>query len=289
MRALAGPCADSYVQDYLAAHLRKVLKSPGTTTEDLWQDLQDPAESLRAFFGHHVFARRGRDRDELARAALAAIDALAAETGFDAALASRDGAALWDRFVAACEARGVKPNEPQNRGPVQGMLELAQEIHRLEPGASLASWVAEGVWETGRIEPQYLRIVDIRGIGPKSSSMFVRDVVHLAGLEESVDPAERLYLHPVDRWLRAIVRFVVPEPDLDEPPDWIVAGKIAKYTRRAGVSGIRFNMGTTYFGQRIVHEVEHLERELLRLLRSEMERLSGTDPAIGSLPAALPG
>jgi hypothetical protein len=289
MRALAGPPADLYAEDYLCAHLRKVLRAPAAAANELWQALQDPVQSLRAFFGHHVFARRGRDRDELAKAALMAIDVLVAEAGPEQALEAKDGTALWERFVAACADRGVKPNEPQNRGPVQGMLELAQEIHRLTPGGSLASWVADGIEEAGRIEPQYLRIVDIRGIGPKSSSMFIRDVVFLAGSEDAVEPAERLYLHPVDRWLRAIVPYVVPEPDLEDPPDWIVAGKIAKYTRRARVSGVRFNMGVTYFGQRVVHDLEHLDRELLRLLSDEIERLRATDPAVGLLPAGLPG
>lgn len=273
MRKLAGEYADRYAQDFLLGHIRKVLGHPDADKEAVAKDLEDPEKALIVFFAHYAFARRGKDREELAELAVQAMKKLSQERPFGEVLNLADGTLLWEKFEQICQERKRKSNEQQNRGPVQGMLELAQEIHRIDPELSLATWLIEGIEENGKLEPQHTRIVDIRGVGPKSASTFVRDMVWLYEAEEEVEPADRLFVQPVDRWLRMMVKYVVPEPDLDDPADWIVAGKISKYTRRAGVSGIAFNMGTTYFGQRVVTNPAKFADGLRDLLLAEVEKL----------------
>lgn len=261
-RILADRFADQYVESFLIPQLGKASRKDWKTLQQWCDELEDPLSSLRVLLGYYAFSRRGKDREELSRIALRSLDQVLENRTIDELLVQPNGLELWTCFVAECANRGKKPNENQNRGLVQGLLELAQEIYRIDEIGSVAGWVAEGVQQTGRLEPQFLRIVDIRGVGPKNTSTFLRDMVFLYDLETSVMAADRIYMQPVDRWLRAICRFAVPEPDLEEAPDWIVAGKINKYARRAGVSLVRFDLGLTYFGQRIVRSPDRLEQEL---------------------------
>lgn len=266
MRRLAGEFAERYVNDYLLGHFKKIIALPELTVERTTEALADQYNALLIFFGHYAFSRRGKDRDELASLSIEATKRLVIEQPFEKVLAMPDGEILWQKFDSLCRERNRKSNEQQNRGPLQGMLELAQEIFRLNSGLSVATWVVEGIRATSRLEPQHMRIVDIRGVGPKSASTFLRDIVRLYEVEDEVDAADRLFVQPVDRWLRMIVQYVVPEPELSEPPDWVVAGKISKYTRRANVSGVRFNMGTSFYGQRVVGDPARLGIALRELV-----------------------
>lgn len=266
-RKVAGDYADRYIEDFLLHHLRKTIKlSEKATVEDLREALEDPYLSLRVFYGQYAFSRRGRDRDILSQAALKSLDKLVDGKDFEAILGQADGVELWELFEAYCNENKIKPNEGQNRGLIQGMLELAQEIYSIDKVGSISTWVTDGVAQTGQMEAQFMRIVDIRGVGPKSTSTYLRDVLYINGMEDALDPADKIYVQPIDRWLRLISRYVVPEPDMERAADWIVAGKVSKYSRRARVSGLRFNMGTTYFGQKIVREPSRFEEAIKQLL-----------------------
>lgn len=277
-RTIAGDFADRYLEEFLASHLRKVMKVESTQLDDLQTALEDPYLCLRAFYGHYAFARRGKDRDDLAAAALAALDEIKGDAPFSEVLAQKDGVAVWEAFERHCATKKRKANEAQNRGMMQGMLELAQEIYALDNVGSIATWVCEAVEQTRHLETPFLRIVDIRGVGPKSTSTFLRDIVYLYDVEANVDPADKIYVQPIDRWIRAITKYAVPEPDMSEAADWIVAGKISKYARRSRVSSIRFNMGTTYFGQRVVRDPERFDSELKILLTEAIGQAKSTQP-----------
>ena len=266
---LAGEFADAYIDAFLLNHLGRVLSKPVSDLDGLRDLLDDPYLCLRAFFGHYAFARRGKDRDDLAQASMTALKSLAKDDAFPAVLQAENGTALWAAFEAACAERKRKPNENQNRGLVQGMLELAQEVFRLDGIGSISKWVSDGVCSTGHIEGQFMRIVDIRGVGPKGTSTFLRDVVLTYDVEHDLEQADKIYIQPVDRWLRLVTPHAVPEPGMEDAADWIVAGKIGKYARRAKVSSIRFSMGVTYFGQRLVREPSRFETELAALLQGQ--------------------
>ena len=268
IQKVAGEYADKYLSDYVLPHFQRLLKLPDSEIATVREALDHPVSSLLVFFGHYAFARRGKDRDDLSSAALLAIHRLFADRDPAEILKLDDGTELWTIFDKVCEDRGRKSNEAQNRGLLQGILELSQEVYRADGVGSIAAWVVDAAEDTGRIEEEFNRIVDIRGVGPKSTSTFLRDVIQIFGCEDQIDPADRIYFQPVDRWLRAIAQIIVPEPNMDQAADWIVAGKVSKYTRRAGVSGIRFNMGTTHFGQRVVKDPERFEAEIANLVRS---------------------
>jgi len=263
---IAGKYCEKYVSTFLIPQLQKTTKKSFLTLEEWQTELETPLSALQVFLGYYGFARRGKDRDECSRTALKAINTVLENQSIQDLLVQPDGTELWNAYEAECQSKGCKCNEAQNRGVVQGLLELAQEIYREDKNGSIATWLVEAVEKSEHLEPQFLRIVDIRGVGPKSTSTFVRDIAFLYDLEKDIHPADRIYIQPVDRWLRAITEYVVPEPGMEKAADWVVAGKINKYARRAKVSGVRFNLGLTYFGQRVVRDPERLSTEIKHLL-----------------------
>ena len=272
-RRVAGEYADRYIEDFLFHHLRRLMKlSEDADHDTIKEALEDPYKSLQTFYGHYAFSRRGKDRDDLARAALAALEQIQKDKPFSDVLKAEDGVELWELFEENCKKYNRKSNENQNRGMIQGMLELSQEIYRIDKVGSIATWLTDGVAQSEQLETQFLRVVDIRGVGPKSTSTFFRDILYIFDMEDAIDPADKIYVQPIDRWLRLMSRYVVPEKGMDTAADWIVAGKVSKYSRRARVSGLRFNMGTTYFGQKIVREPDKFESCIKQILIDAAEQ-----------------
>lgn len=266
IKEMSGDFADLYVDTFLVLRLRK--SAGRSVTDEINPKIlfEDAFDFLRLFFGHYAFARRGKERDELAEMSLACIDKALEQEGAEKLLKRKDGEILWELFMEQCGGDEEKANEGQNRGLIQGMLELMQEVYELTGDGSVPHWIVNSAHKTRRLEPQFDRIVDIRGVGPKTTSMILRDVCYYFDLEDLVDPKDLVYVQPVDRWLRLLARIIVPEPGMDSAADWVIAGKVAKYCRKAGYSCIRFNMGTVYFGQRIVRSPEKLVDELRNLL-----------------------
>lgn len=260
---MAHQFGQQFVDSFLIPHLARPLGVPPEDHQSLLQALAKPAAALQVLYAHYAFSRRGKHRDELVAAAQEAL----AKTLVAQSL--HDGSdTVWHAFVVACQSRHIKATEAQDRGIVQGLFELAAETDAANPGESIVSLIVRTINETGKIEDIFARIVDIRGLGPKSTSTFIRDIVHLYGLEPLVEPAEKIHIQPVDRWLRLLAAEIVPEDGMDKAADWVIAGKVSKYCRRAGASSILFSMGCTYFGQRIVRDVERFDYEIRKLKQS---------------------
>lgn len=248
-----------YVEEYLVPHLARPLGLQRGDKAGVVAALRDPVGALRVLYGQYGFSRRGKSRDDLAEAALSAVDKVAGLDG--------PGSSAWSAFESDLTAQGGRPVEIQDRGVVQGLYELAQEVAEAHDGASIVGWIDQSARATGRVEEVFNRIVDIRGLGPKTTSTFVRDMVYILGREDDLEPAEKIHIQPVDRWLRLMAVETVPEPGVRDAADWVIAGKVTKYCRRAGVSSILFSMGCTSFGQRTVREVERFGYEIAKLKR----------------------
>lgn len=268
MHRLADEFGEKYINELVYQPIQRVARIGSVDSGAIRIALEDPATCLKVFLGIYAFARRGKDRDDLSNSAVTSVNRLFQSAEVNNILSRPDGTDLWRIFEEVSLAKGKKPHEAQNRGMIQGLLELVQEIYADDGRGSLALWIA-GAAEDGAVEDEFNRIVDIRGVGPKGTSTFIRDIVQIYDLEAKVEPSNRIYFQPVDRWLRAIAKLIVPEENMGEAADWIVAGKVSKYTRRAGVSGIRFSMGTTYFGQRMVRIPERFEEEVWQLVSTD--------------------
>lgn len=259
---LAGKWADLYVRELLFPALTSAGGAPVSNFKEATDVLDDHYASLALFFQNYAFSRRGKERVELASSACDALDLLADERGIEQVLLATDGKALWDRFCAICDERRIKNSEQLNLGPIAGVLELAQELYQAKPAHSISSWIHASINQSGRVEDPFLRLVDVRGVGPKNASTFVRDVVISYDIENRVHNADKLYLHPIDRWIRRFAALLIPEHCSGKVIDWVVAGKLSKFCRIAGVCGTKFNVGASYFGQQIVRQPDHFDASL---------------------------
>lgn len=235
---LAGQCADRAVE-VVVARASKALSEPLADLADMKEKLGDPETCIRIFLRTYAFARRGKDGSALSHSAIDAMDSV---EGYP-----KDGVAVWEAFVAKVAEHRLKPSENQNRGPIQGMIELSEEVAPL----SIAQWVATMARREGGLTEAFERVVDIRGLGPKCASHFLRDVVLAFDVEDGLHHQDQICIQTIDRWLRKAAEIMVPEPGMDKAADWIIAGKMSKYCRRAGVSGIRFSLGVQWFGHRV--------------------------------------
>ncbi|RMG22678.1 MAG: hypothetical protein D6724_10005 [Armatimonadetes bacterium] len=152
---------------------------------------------------------------------------------------------FWNAFVSHLAPRATKSLD-QLKALVEGVLQLAFDVYRHSGEEGLLSWIVEEIQETGRLEHVYELLREIPGFGPKSLSRLLRDLVVIYGLEGRVHPVDRYLLTAVGKPIRALAPQIVPESRERKLPDWILAGKVSKACRLAGVSAARFNMGAEY-------------------------------------------
>lgn len=266
LRAMAGSRAMAYANELLKPTIARSIGVPvGISDAELKESLLDAYHGLELILGHYAFCRRGKERFELSQMAVDALHRAVVKDQFGQLLASSNAEILWREFESVCDEHHRKPLPQLNKGVVAGMCELSQEIYQADSCGSIIRWIVQTVHRTGRIEAPFLRMVDVRGIGPKLSSLFLRDICYLFDLESKIDPIDRLYLVPIDKWMRQIAPFIIEEECADDYADWILAGKIAKYTRRADISAARFSMGTTYFGMKEVRSSAEFRDQLIEL------------------------
>lgn len=265
VREIAERYGPLYVKELLLPRLLAQLPAAERSEEEARAMLCDPIGCLNAIFSEYAFARRGKERNELSAMA---VEALRRTTSIMDLVRGEDSVPLWCAFEEICKERGKKPMEQLNRGVVQGLGELLQELHAHHGCGSIALWIVDAARKTGRIENQFMRMVEVRGVGPKLSSLILRDVVYLFNLEGVIEPMDRLYFQPVDRWSRVIAEFVVE--DYDDPADWILAGKLSKVARKSGAKGCLFNMGVTFYGTRVVHTPEQFANGLLDMVNAQV-------------------
>lgn len=250
---VADNLGEQYYQELVIDQLLKFCGIKGAV--DIPGQLDDPHMALSVLYRRYAFARRGKDKEDIGYLSAKALKHVIEEQ--PGLFGQQSGEPLWDKFVALCAQESRKSNEQQNRGPIQGLLELAQEVYELT-GSSICAWIREAIRKTGRVEPLFDRIVDIRGLGPKNTSFLLRDMVALYDLEDQVDRADHIYLQAVDRWSRLFATHLVPEL-VGEEPDWIVAGKMSKLAHQSEVSVIKLSMGASLFGMRTVREPERFQ------------------------------
>ncbi len=94
----------------------------------------------------------------------------------------------------------------------------------------------------------------IRSVGTKIASLYLRDLVVILGLENTIDDDNQVFLQPVDTWVRQVTK----EIGLPETEDEMKLRKmIIERCRQADQSAIKFNEGAWYVG---AHSLEILWR-----------------------------
>lgn len=219
--------------------------------EALTAHLENPPHFLRWLFRFYAFARQ----IDYGAPAEAALRALLDRTPFEDLIANPT--LVIREFDRQCVQRSWVPNPKGNHGVIEGLLKLAGQ-HQHIP-----TW-AKGLLAAGRVEELYLQLLSVKGLGEKIPALILRDLVWLYDLEEAVPIQDRLYLQPIDIWVKRI--FHTLWPGLPEKlPSLVIAKRIAEACRRWGLSGVRFNQGAWWFASQEIPRTADLTEALLRL------------------------
>lgn len=117
------------------------------------------------------------------------------------------------------------------------VLDVLRYIRGL-PGHNIVTHTL-GEIEAGRIHDHRQQLMELRGVGEKTSAFYLRDVIFLFDIRLAPDQLREI--QPVDTWVRQLVAAVVG-PDAD-PAEWLAAQAQAGYN--AGL----LNAGAWYLGK----------------------------------------
>ncbi len=270
LKRIANERAERFQREVLFPQLARAMRIPLNDSQAVREALADPYYAFRAMLGYYAFAKRGNDRVEYSGFALEALERVLDDKkeNFARFLASDDAPArLWQAFEEVCRENQRKINEQLNRGLIEGLAGYASRIYAEDEIGNIWTTIHQAIVRSGKVEPIYQTITEIKGIGPKVGALVLRDMVALYDLEPQIDPADYHYLQPVDSWIRRIGPYLTEEIT-HETADWVIAGKLSKLCRRNRVSGVRFNQGVQYLAIVEVRKIDHLKEFLRELARS---------------------
>lgn len=102
--------------------------------------------------------------------------------------------------------------------------------------------------ERGSIQQLSNELQGITGIGPKISSLYLRDLVDIYDLENRIAPEDLRFLQPIDVWVRRLAgkTGIIGDGQLSDAE---IQKEIVRVCRDLGVSALRFNQGAWYLGK----------------------------------------
>lgn len=214
----------------------------------------DVKKALKFIYAHFAFARAGGERAGYSDIAALAVDDF---SGTKVPLSNQ----LWERFKERCRGKGIKPNEKLTKGVVEGIASLADKQ------GNLFLWMGNEIRKSGELEPLLLEFTKLKGISVKIASFIIRDTVWLWGLEKRVRPKDKLYLQPIDRWVRRIAKILWPKFNREkEVNELIIAKRISEACESFDMSNVEFNQGAWYFASQEVRDENKLGEALKRLV-----------------------
>lgn len=132
------------------------------------------------------------------------------------------------------------------RGDVKMLVSIFEFVSRL-PETNLTRYSTAKIRES-KLESHYYELQDIWQIGPKVASFYLRDLVCIYDLDNSVKSNELIFLQPIDVWVRKVAHRFGIIADENCPEDQ-VRSRIIETCAQAGVSAFKFNQGAWYIGK----------------------------------------
>jgi hypothetical protein len=259
---LAGEPADDYIHRRIIQPLSHALGTE-PSLDGLGEALLGGYESFKALATNYIFPKHTHEISPHGPIACLALDKTLGGSSFEDFLESEDLEALWLSFNEACEEAGVKPKEQESRPLLEGFAELNMEVFSQKGEASLFAWLQGEMLETQQVDFLFERLTEIRGLGPKNASTLLRDAAYIFDLEDEIRASDRPYLQPIHASLRKVAAYLVRPENDERLHDWVLAGKLAKLCREAGVSGVLTNMGALQLGS---IDSQNLDDEIRRLV-----------------------
>ncbi len=240
----------SYAPEYQSLMFEDNLQKIGLAKQNLREGGAHPI--IRFLLRYHAFARAGGEQAGYGSIAHTAFKELDLTNGEEIPPAE-----LWNEFRRRCEHEGIGVNEPLNKGVVTGLAKLANRR------GNIFLWVRNEVDATGELRPVFLEVEDITGIGRKIATFILRDIVWFWDIEDRVEPHDRKYLHPIDRWVSRVALNLWPE--LEGLGRSEIAQNLGQECTDHGISNAEFNQGAWYLGARALDgDEDRLEAALQR-------------------------
>jgi len=101
-------------------------------------------------------------------------------------------------------------------------------------------------------------LCQIRGIGPKIASLFLRDIALDNGIVD-INLRDRLLLQPIDIWLQRSTRILTGRKDLTSRQ---AAQQLVGLADEANCCALCLNAGSWYFGSQVMQTEEMLQQSL---------------------------
>lgn len=168
---------------------------------------------------------------------------------------------VWEAFQKLCITQGIGVNRRLNEGVVKGFVNLSKKSSSY--GYNPFDYITHKIESS--MTDAFLSLRNIKGIGDKIGSFLLRDTVCILDVETEIRPEHRIFLQPIDRWVKETA--ICLWEDLGERiPEWVIALRIVDKCNELDISGVRFNQGAWKYGVTDVVDVKDL--------RSSLEALS---------------
>jgi hypothetical protein len=203
--------------------------------------MNEPQLSLEVVFRCYAFARAGAERAGYSRIAVKALRRAIDSSMFKVFASQRNAPEkMWQEFEAECIQERIGINKKLNEGVVKGLVILSQEAR----GYNIATYLKDEI--STNLGDAFLRLSEIKGIGPKIACFLLRDFAWLFSIEQGIPLRHRKYLQPIDIWVERTAKCFWP--DLKDEDYRVIAEKIVQECKEANISSIELNQGAWYFG-----------------------------------------
>lgn len=98
-----------------------------------------------------------------------------------------------------------------------------------------------------KLQELYLELDKIYSIGPKITSLYLRDLICLYKLEKLIKKEDFIFFQPVDTWVRQIA-FKIGIIENIKEKDQNIRQKLVETCFKYNISPIKFNQGVWYMG-----------------------------------------
>ncbi|NWF87041.1 hypothetical protein HXY32_04450 [Candidatus Bathyarchaeota archaeon] len=242
--------AGNWAEKYQKEHYRTPQEAPS---------LLGTAQKGLEYFLRNGFARAGGEQAGYGDIAIKALNNCVKSMGSYAIFMIKEDSPeiLWFEFEGLCKKQGKGANKRVNEGVIKGFIKLAKES--FQNNYNPFSYVANKIHSS--MTDAFLTLRNIKGIGDKISAFLLRDIVCILDIEAKVRFEHRIFLQPIDRWIKEAA--ICLWEDLGErTPNWVIALRIIDKCNDFGVSGVRFNQGAWQYGVTEVKDVGKLRDTL---------------------------
>ena len=214
-------------------------------SRDIW-------DSLAIFLGEYAFERQGRRPDYFH----AAVDALFwCKQQNNGNLTQNVISDIWRRFSELLKNQLNKKNnplypsiEPDNKRLSKENSSVIEIVINKKITPSFTTYFQNQINQDSKIQGAFNLLKDIRGVGDKIVSLYLRDLVDAMNISLDHIP-DRYLLQPIDIWVERTIKILATNQSMDREK---VAKWVVDKAKEYDINPERVNMGIWFFCSQVV-------------------------------------